>query len=219
MICNSLKICLIQLLVLNISAHEITNRIVGGQNALQGQFPYQVSWCVGHLFYCQIFCGGSIYNENTIITAAHCCDGMNHFMAQHGITWKDVRIIAGELNILQISGFEQSRKVQSYVIHPSYNSGSFQHDICLLTLDSPLRFNPFVNRIPLDTQGPVPGTKCQVSGWGDQKDHGGSYPVNLQWTEVSIRLEKDCHRAYNNPYYGYNSSVMLCASAPVSVHH
>ena len=82
--------------------------------ATQGQFPYQVSWCVGDLLFCQIFCGGSIYDEITIITAAHCCHGVNHKMAIHGITWNDVKIVAGELNILQISGFEQIRKAQCF---------------------------------------------------------------------------------------------------------
>ena len=95
-------------------AQQISNRIVGGQTAFQGQFPYQVSWCVGDLLYCQIFCGGSIYDENTIITAAHCCHGMNYNMAIHGISWNDVKIVAGEQNILQVSGFEQFRKAQCF---------------------------------------------------------------------------------------------------------
>ena len=97
-------------------AQQISNRIVGGQNAFLGQFPYQVSWCVGDLWYCQIFCGGSIYDENTIITAAHCCHGIVHNMAIHGITWDWVRIIAGDVNNQWIQGSEQPRKAQCFKI-------------------------------------------------------------------------------------------------------
>ena len=46
-------------------------RIVGGEDAVLGQFPHQVLWAYRHNSI--VFCGGSIYNEVTIITAAHCC--------------------------------------------------------------------------------------------------------------------------------------------------
>ena len=97
-------------------AQQISNRIVGGQNAFLGQFPHQVSWCIGDLWYCQIFCGGSIYDENTIITAAHCCHGIVHNMAIHDITWDWIRIIAGDVNIQWIQGSEQPRKAQCFKI-------------------------------------------------------------------------------------------------------
>ena len=45
------------------------DKIVGGQDAVLGQFPWQVLW----LNLGNVYCGGSIYNETTIITAAHCC--------------------------------------------------------------------------------------------------------------------------------------------------
>jgi hypothetical protein len=44
--------------------------IVGGTTAAAGDAPWVVSMRrTSH------FCGGSIYNTRTIITAAHCCDG------------------------------------------------------------------------------------------------------------------------------------------------
>ena len=149
-----------------ISARQIFDRIVNGQPATQGQFPNQVSWCYDILYdnetICHTLCGGTILNETTIITAAHCCDN----------DWVDhpnTKIVAGELDSLNTSGLEQVRMIKNLTIHPNYNASTspvFQHDICLLTLDSPLKFDENVKRINFDLKDPVVDTVCQVSGWG-----------------------------------------------------
>lgn len=43
--------------------------IVGGEQAEPGEFPYIVSLSQND----NHICGGSLLNENTVITAAHCC--------------------------------------------------------------------------------------------------------------------------------------------------
>mgnify|MGYP001340353096 CR=1 FL=1 len=109
---------------------------------------------------CAVFCGGSIYDATTIITAAHCCDPAKNM--------DDPKVIAGDLDTSQDSGHEQKRGISKITIHPDWlgEDVSFKNDVCLLTLDSPLKLNDQVKSISLDENEPVPDTKCIVSGWG-----------------------------------------------------
>ena len=127
-----------------------------------------MSWCYNETVNngqqaCFNFCGGTIYNETTIITAAHCCNGIS----QDEIGWPDRKIIAGQLDLLTLSGLEQTKRIKSYAIHPDYDpSSSNSNDICILFLDSSMTFNEYVNKVPLDTMGPTTKETCRVSGWG-----------------------------------------------------
>ena len=140
-------------------------RIVGGEDAVLGQFPYQVLWAgtpVGPQFKL-VVCGGSIYNEVTIITAAHCCklfdEGLIHL--------NETFIMAGRIDIDDVVN-GQEISITSYLIHPDFDIDSHYNDICLLNLDwtTGLVFTEKVNAIALNSETLVPDTKCIVSGWG-----------------------------------------------------
>lgn len=49
-------------------------RVVGGQLANPGQFPYQVALFV-NMWLGTALCGGSLISENYVMTAAHCVSG------------------------------------------------------------------------------------------------------------------------------------------------
>ena len=136
------------------------SKIVNGEDAELGQFPHQVLWASDA--YASVFCGGSIYNKSTIITAAHCCVPVDKGEVQ----LEDMRIIAGKIDIDDIVN-GQELSIKSYLIHPDYNGAVSQHnDICLLTLESDLEFNDNVKAIALNSGTLDACTKCIVSGWG-----------------------------------------------------
>lgn len=56
----------------NHDADIVSNRIVGGEEAEPGQFPYQVA-LVGYGMNWP-YCGGTLLNEEWVVTIAHCVE-------------------------------------------------------------------------------------------------------------------------------------------------
>ena len=50
-------------------------RIVGGEEAVDGEFPWQVSLRQISGVGATHFCGGSVIDKDWVLTAAHCCAG------------------------------------------------------------------------------------------------------------------------------------------------
>ena len=111
-----------------------------------------------------IKCGGCIYSENVIITAAHCCAGSE-------ITNEKDEIIAGELFLQKVSDDFQNSNIKEFIIHPDYNDNSLENDICLLYLENPLKLsaNTSVDSIDLADEDFLPNSICTISGWGTEK--------------------------------------------------
>ena len=110
----------------------------------------------------EIICGGTIYSETVIVTAAHCCKVFED--TEYDETRFEV--IAGDLILSDNSGLEQRSKIKDYLIHPDYTTNPPTNDICLLYLETELEFNDDVKYIDLEVKDPEPGTMCDISGWG-----------------------------------------------------
>lgn len=101
------------------------------------------------------FCGGSIVAADRILTAAHCCQGLNV---------SRMSIVAGIRNLDDTGTRSQ---VLNYTIHPDYKE-LVTSDIAVLTIAPPLKFNNVsVASIAVDSTefigGGVPVT---LTGWG-----------------------------------------------------
>merc|ERR1712168_1151657 len=112
------------------------DKIVGGEEAEPHEFPWQVSLRrKSDNFH---FCGGSVLNENTVISAAHCT-----------VIWEsadEVVVVAGEHDKTVDEGTEQTVDVSKLTVHENYQQGhAFENDIALWSLASPLEMNEFVS--------------------------------------------------------------------------
>lgn len=155
--------------------------------------PFQVSLQL----YNSHYCGGSILNERTILTAAHCAqNGASAYKIRAGST---SRSSGGQL--IQVSEVITDRR------YPG--SSGFDYDVAILKLEKPLVFNNDVQAIRLAPAGyKVPdGEYVTVSGWGALSSGGGS-PDNLYEVDAPAVNQDVCKNAYGS------SSIterMICA--------
>lgn len=135
--------------------NEVENRIVGGENAKKGQFPYQIS--LRHKLFRQHFCGGSILNSRFLITAAHCTQGMH---SNHHYVYAVVgtRRLSGGIEV----------KLDKIFTHEGYDSRNLVNDVSLLRTAKKLKFTPLIQPIALPTADlPKSGdTEVLLSGLG-----------------------------------------------------
>jgi len=174
-----------------------SQRIVGGEEAEPHEFPWQISLRrKSDNFH---FCGGSVLNENTVVTAAHCT-----------VIWDspdEVVIVAGEHNKKVDEGTEQTRDVTKLTVHESYGSPKgFENDIALWSLAEPLVFDDAVAAVPLPTPMQESSGECTVTGWGTLSS-GGSTPDVLMKVNVPVVADSTCKLEY--PFSIADS--MICA--------
>ncbi|XP_078052115.1 transmembrane protease serine 9-like [Augochlora pura] len=176
-------------------------RIVNGEDAKEGEIPYQVSLQNrGSSFH---FCGGSVLNENYVITASHCVDGKKP---------EGIKVVAGTINL---SKPNIERNVIKIIMHEKYNSAdSWKNDIALLKVEKPFQKSKLVAFVPLPNANDVisPNEVATVSGWGRLRQ-GGPTTIFLQRVNILIANQDYCKLMYSKHGYNiYDSHV--CAYDP-----
>nr|XP_056715531.1 coagulation factor IX [Euleptes europaea] len=175
------------------------NRVVGGTNSKKGEVPWQVYVLNSEG---KGFCGGSIINENWIVTAAHCIEAGPR------------TIVAGELRVEENDHTEQKRRVVRIIPYPLYNNSlRYHNDIALLELDSPLELNSYVTPVCIAdkdfTNNLLKFGTSTVSGWG-RLAHQGREASILQVLKVQLIDRATCLRSTRFPIL----PSMFCAGHP-----
>uniref|UniRef100_A0A8D2J496 Chymotrypsin like n=1 Tax=Varanus komodoensis TaxID=61221 RepID=A0A8D2J496_VARKO len=161
-------------------------RIVNGENATPGLWPWQVSLQTSSNHH---FCGGSLINANWVITAAHCNVSPEYHFA-----------ILGEFD--RSSGAEpvQRRSIAKAITHPYWDSRTMNNDITLLKLSSPVQLNS--HTLPS-------GLKCITTGWGQTSSTGTWTAEVRQQVAVPLVTVNQCQQ-----YWGIQiTSSITCAGA------
>ncbi len=185
-------------------ATKQTPRIVGGQDAEPGAYPYQVFISAG--FYS---CAGTLLSDEWVLTAAHCL-----YAGECGPRIPDfqISITAGAHNIGTAEATQQEIDVAETIVHPNYICSTNDNDLSLMRLVEPATLNYYVQPIswvtPQEVDLTVPGVEAVTIGWG-RTSEGGSTSDILQEVTVPLVSNETCNSkaAYN----GLVSDNMMCA--------
>ncbi|KAI8127782.1 Serine protease SP24D [Lucilia cuprina] len=162
-------------------------RIVGGQNAKNNQFPYQISLRL----YNYHICGGSIISRNYVVTAAHCVTtGSGSTIRNTSLSMMTIRAGSREVNSGGIIV-----GVSKVIVHPDYKN--FNNDIAVIKLSKPLELSGSIQPIALAKQNPKSGVKVVTSGWGRLRT-GGDTPQILQFNTLTSISNAECKRRIGN---------------------
>ncbi|CAG9863979.1 unnamed protein product [Phyllotreta striolata] len=151
-------------------------------DASLGDYPYTASLKINSHPYAKAYmhtCGGTILNEEWVLTAASCVDG--------GTTWETLEAVDVGY-VYEFSNARQRIGVDRVVLHPHYNNTQppSLHNIALIKLDGKITFNESANKIGLPDKGWVPQVaRLDFLGWGLRSSL-------LQHNAVPLLSDKDC---------------------------
>jgi len=169
--------------------------IVGGVAASSGDFPFIVSLQTASGSH---FCGGTLLNANTVLTAAHCAVGQ---------TASNLRVRAGTLN--RSSGGTLVG-VSSIRVNPSYSSSTYNNDVAILKLSTSIPTSSTISYASLAASGsdPAAGSTVTVAGWGTTTQGGSSLPAALRKVDVTVISRTSCRSSYGTSAI---TNQMFCA--------
>merc|ERR1712004_163298 len=187
------------------------NRIVGGTEARQGDWPWAVVLGTKNAFSNRfsVQCGGTLLDQTTVLTAAHCFDqagGPNVVrLGDHDINTSSDGAQAVDVSIRRI------------IQHPGWDSNSLENDICILKLSQPIQYSRDIRRACLPNQykgQDLPSVLARpqpiVVGWGSTST--GTGPTNrLRQAPVQMVTQQQCAQAYRQVSRVTIGATKLCA--------
>lgn len=181
-----------------VSSAAPSSRIVGGTEAVNGAWPWQVSLQIRG----QHICGGSIISSMWIVSAAHCFESYNR-----PSLWK---VQSGDVNLFRMWYNNQAKSVDKIISHRKYNTRTSDNDIALLKLSSPLTFSTNIKPVCLPNVGLdlSPGRQAWITGWGATRSSGPP-PTTLNQAQVTIYSRETCNQRH--VLRGQVTKTMICA--------
>ncbi|XP_050096687.1 brachyurin-like [Anopheles aquasalis] len=167
-------------------------RIVGGQQATPGQFPYQVALLSDHGTGWSL-CGATILTQYSLLTAAH------RVLSSSGGA-----LALGGLAVLGAHNYSAWETTQQNIdffqsgirVHPNYNQDTIRNDIATVRLSVAAVFNTRVQPIALPASSDArtfAGMEGTASGFGRLSDSSTTPSDLLYYTRNPILSNAQCN--------------------------
>jgi secreted trypsin-like serine protease len=144
--------------------HSYEPKIIGGTAVANGKYSFVaalLNTAYGHTPSNQQFCGGSLIDRDSVLTAAHCVTGPRGVP----VLPRPLRITVGRTVLNSDQG--QKSWVSRIFIHPRYNGGTSTYDAAVLKLSSPVSgIAPIKLASSKQNYLEKSGRKASVAGWG-----------------------------------------------------
>ncbi|XP_024615407.1 serine protease 27 [Neophocaena asiaeorientalis asiaeorientalis] len=167
---------------------RMLNRMVGGQDTLEGEWPWQVSLQRNGSH----FCGGSLITERWVLTAAHCFSNTSETSL--------CQVLLGVRQLVKPGPHAMYTRVKRVKSNPLYQGMASSADVALVELEAPVTFTNYI--LPVCVPDPSvifeTGMNCWVTGWGNpsEQDHLPN-PRILQKLAVPIIDTPKCNLLYS----------------------
>ncbi len=180
--------------------------IIGGEDAPTGAWPWMVALVYADNSNVEQgqFCGGSLIQADWVLTAAHC----TYDMGGRPRTAAEIDIVIGRH---RLNGRDGTRvHIQQIIRHAGYTGNSFDNDLALLQLVTPVNDLPIALLTPDRRALESHGQPATVIGWGVTEQ--GSASDLLRQVTVPLVDLRTCRQSYGI----FNEKVsdnMICAGS------
>jgi trypsin len=184
--------------VLSNSNFEFAPRIVNGYEVNPPfKYPFMMNIIRDGSFYC----GGTLYNADTMITAAHCSfeAPINYTVQSHR---HDRTKTAAEED-------GKVYNVKKIIAHPEHDKFTKDNDIAIWKLDTDVDNSETYVDLDSGSLGNQSGLINTVIGWGDL-NYNITHATTLQEIKIPIVDSEKCKNSYGSKKT-INAKTMLCA--------
>ncbi|XP_068622679.1 serine protease snake-like [Battus philenor] len=171
--------------------------IIGGTDAVQGQFPHMgaVGW-KGVNDSWVFKCGASLVTERFMITAAHCSRVKRGDIKIVDPVPKMVRVGVTNISFKDMEYKPpQDSFIKRFIVHPYYRPPRKYYDIAVIELETPIMFTMMSHPACIwsNQMHEVQG-KAILTGWGVTATDGTDAHPILQFAEVDVVDVNSCDR-------------------------